>query len=366
MPEDSPRLRADIETLPEYKAGQRPQPRTDITTFKISSNESHQSPLPSVVTAITGAITDINRYPDPHSRDLMAAIANHFGVPEEHIALGTGSVALCGQIIASASSVGDEIIYPWRSFEAYPIWTQYAGATSVQVPLLPNEKHDIDAMLAAINDSTRVIFLCSPNNPTGEIVSRAEIDRVIAATPPSVIIVLDEAYTEYVPADLRPDSIALYQQHPNVVVLRTFSKAYGLAGLRVGFTFAQERITGALRKTSLPFGVSSLAQVAAIASLAAEDELLQRVDSVIAERQRVETALAASGWKLHPSYANFIWLRTGPDTARVHAALEAAGLSVRPFPDEGLRVTIAEPEANERLLATLTPLADFPSNWESQ
>ena len=345
-----PRLRPDLEALPSYKAGQRPAPRTDITTYKISSNESHHAPLESVQAAIVAAAADVNRYPDPFSRELIAAISSHFNVPPEHISLGTGSVALCGQIIQSAAGPGDEILYAWRSFESYPIWTGIAGAHSVQVPLRPDETHDLEAMRNAITPRTRVIFICSPNNPTGQIVDPAELEEFIANVPSEIVIVLDEAYVEYVPHEKRAESIRLYREKPNVVVLRTFSKAYGLAGLRVGFAISQEPISNALRKTALPFGVSSIAQAAAIASIEAESELLERVKSVVAERDRVARELKEMGYQLNPSYANFIWMRLSNDTEAMYQALEQAGLSVRPFPGEGLRISIGETEANNRFI----------------
>lgn len=354
--ENFPRLRPDIESIPDYKAGARPKPVAGITTFKVSSNESHHDPLPSVIDAITNALRDINRYPDPSSAELVSAISEHFSVPRENISLGTGSVALCGQIIQSTAGPGDEVMYAWRSFEAYPIWTQIAGATSVQVPLLPDESHDLEAMKAAITDRTRVIFICSPNNPTGQISSAQEIENFIQSVSPEITVVLDEAYVEYLPGDMRPDSMRLYREHPNVVVLRTFSKAYGLAGLRVGYAIAQERITAALRKTALPFGVSNLAQVATAAALKADTELMERVEFVQRERTRVLDVLRAQGWKPEESYANFIWLRLNEQTEKVYQALEEAGLSVRPFPNEGLRITIAEPEANDRVIDVLSGL----------
>jgi histidinol-phosphate aminotransferase len=248
-------------------------------------------------------------------------------------------------------------MYAWRSFESYPIWTGIAGAQSIQIPLKPDETHDLDAMLQAITPETRVIFICSPNNPTGQIVDPGELEKFIAAVPNEIVIVLDEAYIEYVPPEKRSDSIRLYRENSNVVVLRTFSKAYGLAGLRVGFTISQEPITNALRKTALPFGVSSIAQAAAIASINAEGELFERVSWVTAERNRVAGELTAMGYQLNPSYANFVWLRLGSDSDVLHQALEQSGLSVRPFPGEGLRISIGEIEANDRFIQVARQVA---------
>lgn len=345
-----PRLRPDIHGLPAYKAGQRPEPRDDLVAYKISSNENPFPPLPSVLRAIEVAAQSIHRYPDPFSQRLVEAIAERFDVPTEAVALGTGSVAVCGHIIAAAAGPGDEVLYAWRSFEAYPIWTQISGATSVQVPLLPDERHDLEGMLAAITDRTRVIFICNPNNPTGQVVTTPELTDFLERVPPDIVVVLDEAYREFIAGDDVPDGVELYRRFANVVVLRTFSKAYGLAALRVGFAIAHASVAEALRKTATPFGVSTIAEEAAIASLLAEDELLERVRLLVAERDRVWTALRDQGWPVYRTEANFIWLRLGEQTMPFAAACEAAGITVRPFAGEGVRITIAETEANDRVI----------------
>jgi histidinol-phosphate aminotransferase len=207
-------------------------------------------------------------------------------------------------------------------------------------------------MLAAVTERTRLIFVCNPNNPTGTVVHRAELERFLDAVPSDVLIVLDEAYTEFVRDPEVTDGVELYRDRPNVCVLRTFSKAYGLAGLRVGFAIAHEPVATALRQTAVPFGVSQLAQDAAVASLRSEDALLERVAALVAERDRVEAALAAQGWTVPSSQANFVWLRLGERTADFAAACTAAGIVVRPFPGEGVRVSIGEVEANDLFLAT--------------
>jgi len=345
-----PRLRPDIDDLPSYKAGQRPAPREDIVTYKISSNENPYPPLPGVMEAIMKAAADIHRYPDPFSRNLIAALAERFDVPEECIALGTGSVAICGQIVTVAAGPGDEVLYAWRSFESYPIVTHIAGATSVQVPLLPDERHDLEGMLAAITERTRVIFVCTPNNPTGQVVTTTEIVGFLERVPRDVIVVMDEAYREFSAHDDVPDGIELYRAYPNVVALRTFSKAYGLAALRIGFAVAHPVVAAALRKTAIPFGVSTIAEEAAIASLAAEDQLLERVGALVEERDRVWSALRDQGWDIHRTEANFVWLRLDDRTMDFVAACEEAGITIRPFPGEGVRITVAETEANDRVI----------------
>ena len=346
----SPRLRPDIEQLPAYKAGQRPPERPDLTVYKISSNEVPFPPLPSVLAAISAAALQTHRYPDPASARLVAALAERHGVDPEWIALGTGSVALCGHITSAVAGPGDEVVYAWRSFEAYPIWTQIAGATSVQVPLSADERHDLPAMLAAITDRTRLVFVCTPNNPTGVVITEAELTTFMDAVPSDVLVVLDEAYTEFVTRTDVADGVEMVRRYPNLVLLRTFSKAYGLAGLRVGFAIARPRVAAALRKTATPFGISIVAEEAAIASLAAEDELMDRVAAVVAERDRVHAALRAQGWDVVDSQANFAWLRLGDRTSAYAAACEEAGITVRPFGDEGVRITIGEPEANDRVI----------------
>ena len=345
-----PRVRPSLHGLPAYKAGQRPAPREDIVSYKVSSNENPYPPLPGVLEAVIRAAQDLHRYPDPFSTRLVAALAARFDVPAEHIALGTGSVAVCGQLVDSFAGPGDEVIYAWRSFEAYPIWVQIAGATSVQVPLRSDESHDLQAMADAITDRTRLIFVCTPNNPTGQVVHTAELEEFLDRVPRDVLVVIDEAYTEFVDDPDVPDGIDIYRERPNVAVLRTFSKAYGLAALRVGFAIAHDEVAEALRKVAVPFGVSTIAEEAALASLEREAELFDRVSAIIAERDRVVTALRDQGWPVAEQQANFVWLRLGERAGEFAAACEAEGLTVRPFAGEGVRITIAEPQANARFV----------------
>ena len=346
----APRLRPEIDSLPAYKAGQMPAPRTDIETYKISSNETPFEPPEAVRRAIEQAAATVHRYPDPFSRRLTGALARRFDVREEQIALGTGSVAVVGQLIWAAAGPGDSVVYPWRSFEAYPIWVQMTGARSVQVPLLADERHDLPSMLKAIDDSTRIVFVCNPNNPTGEAARRDELTEFIDAVPSDVIVVLDEAYREFISDTDVPDGLDFFHERNNVVVIRTFSKAYGLAGLRVGFAIAPEPIAEGMRKTALPFGVSSIAEDAALAALECEDELFERVRHLSQERDRVWQALADQGWDIHPSHANFVWLRLGERTQEFAQACDEVGITIRTFPDEGVRISVAEEQANDRVI----------------
>ncbi|MFF6999516.1 histidinol-phosphate transaminase [Streptomyces sp. NPDC008313] len=351
MSETSPKLRVELEGIPVYKPG-KPAAAGGPVAYKLSSNENPYPPLPGVMESVTFAACSFNRYPDMGCTGLMAELSDRFGVPLSHLATGTGSVGVAQQLIQATSGPGDEVIYAWRSFEAYPIITQVSGATSVKVPLTPDDVHDLDAMADAITDRTRLIFVCNPNNPTGTVVRRAQLERFLDRVPSDVLVVLDEAYREFIRDTEVPDGVEIYRERPNVCVLRTFSKAYGLAGLRVGFAIAHEPVAAALRKTAVPFGVSQLAQDAAVASLRAEDELLGRVGSLVCERTRVVEALRGQGWTVPETQANFVWLRLGERTLDFAAACERAGVVVRPFAGEGMRATIGETEANDVFLKT--------------
>jgi histidinol-phosphate aminotransferase len=346
----TPKLRAELDGIPTYKPGRPPARDEGRPAFKLSSNENPYPPLPGVLEAAAAAAASFNRYPDLACSALTAELAERFGVPAAHVATGTGSVGVAQQLVQATAGAGDEVVYAWRSFEAYPIITQISGARAVQVPLDAGEVHDLDAMAAAITDRTRLVFVCNPNNPTGTAVRRAELERFLDRVPADVLVVLDEAYREFITDPEVPDGVDLYRDRPNVAVLRTFSKAYGLAGLRVGFAVAHEPVADALRKTAVPFGVSQLAQDAAVASLRAEPALLERVRALVAERTRVVEALSGQGWAVPETHANFVWLRLGERTADFAAACERAGATVRPFPGEGVRITIGETEANDLLL----------------
>ena len=345
-----PRLRAALSGIPQYIPGRPPAVQDGVVTYKISSNENPYPPLPGVLRVIEQAARGANRYPDLAASGLVAAIARRFDVPVEHVAVGTGSVGVCQQIVQATAGPGDEVVFAWRSFEAYPIIVQVSGATAARIPLRADETHDLEAMAAAINPATRCVFVCNPNNPTGAVSRRAELEKFLDAVPADVLVVLDEAYREFVRDPDVPDGLDLYRDRPNVCVLRTFSKAYGLAALRVGFAIAHEPVAVALRKTAVPFGVSTIAQEAAVASLAAEDELRARVATIVAERSRLRDGLVAAGWTVRESEANFVWIRTGARTAEFAAACEAAGTSVRPYAEDGVRITVGEPEATDVVL----------------
>ena len=352
-----PQIRPAIAGIPAYVPGKPPAAREGVQTYKLSSNENPYPPLPGVVEAATRAVEQMNRYPDMGCTALYAGLSEHFGVPVDHLAAGTGSVAVLYHLLQAFCQDGDEVVYAWRSFEAYPIAVAVTGARSVQVPLGPEARHDLDAMLEAITDRTKVVIVCTPNNPTGPAVTHAELEDFIDRVPPHVVVVVDEAYREFVRLEDSVDGIRLYESRENVVVMRTFAKAYGLAGFRVGYVIAPAEIAAAVRACALPFGVSSVAQAAAVASLRAEAELLERVDALVAERERVVAELRAQGWSVPDAQGNFVWLSLGEQTLEFAAAAEEAGVMVRPFAGEGARVSIGEPDGNDVLLGVAAKFA---------
>ena len=349
MSDRSPRFRPVLDQLNPYKPGKRVANAAG-QSFKLASNECPFGPLPSVAEAIAAAAAEINWYPDNHAAALTEAIAHRHDVPVSHNALGCGSVGVAQQLLAAAAEPGTEVLYAWRSFEAYPILVPLTGATDVRVPLR-DERHDLPAMGDAITPRTRVIFVCNPNNPTGTVVHAAELAEFLDRVPDDCLVVLDEAYADYVRDPAVPNGIEVYRDRPNVAVLRTFSKAHGLAGLRVGYLIGPDPIAAAARTTMLPFTVNSLAQTAAVASLAAEGELHERVDLAVKERARVRDELLAQGWNVPPTEANFVWLRLGFDTQDFAAACAQAGVSIRAFGDEGARISMGTPEADDAFLA---------------
>lgn len=343
------RLRPELADLPAYTPG-----KTVPGAIKLASNETVHGPLPSVRAAIAAATDTINRYPDNGHIELKEQLAGFLSkdgdVGPERIAVGCGSVSLCQQLIQITCSVGDEVVFGWRSFEVYPLQVRVAGATPVQVPLR-DHTFDLDAMLAAITDRTRLVFVCNPNNPTSTVVDPDELNRFVAAVPPDILVCIDEAYVEYIRDGMLPDSLGLAKIYPNVVVLRTFSKAYGLAGLRVGYAVGDPEVITALGKVYVPFTASTISQAAAIASLQAADELLARTDAVVDERRRVTAALTEVGYTVPDSQANFVWLPLAERTADFAAqAAEQARVLVRPYGNEGARVSIGSVEENDAFL----------------
>jgi histidinol-phosphate aminotransferase len=345
--------RPHIQAIPGYKPGKSTVDGWDGPVYKLSSNENPYPPLPSVVAAMADSIGHMQRYPNMAAPALTKALAERYGVLQSQIAFGGGSVEVAAQLIRAFAGAGDEVMYAWRSFEAYPILTRSAGATPVEIPLTPDLHHDLPAMLAAITEHTRVIFICTPNNPTGTVVGHEELRAFIAQVPSRILVVVDEAYVHFQDDPAAARGLDLFREFENVAVLHTFSKAYGLAGLRLGYTIAREVVQDGLRKVAMPFAVTDIAQAAGVASLEAEVELQTRVDILIAERARVTEALTAAGWPVTPSQANFVWLQLGDETDAVQQQLASGGIIARPFSGTGIRITVADPEANDALIAAL-------------
>ncbi len=341
-------IRPDLDAIPAYVPG-----RSFPGAIKLASNETTQGPMPSVREAIAEAAGGVNRYPDIRATALVESLAKKLGVAPENVAAGNGSVALCQEVVQITCGPGDEVVFAWRSFEAYPIIVRVTGATPVQVPLTSDHVHDLDAMLDAITERTRLIFVCNPNNPSGTVVQRDKLVAFLDAVPPNVLVVLDEAYFEYTRPDAagnHTDGVEIARGRRNVIVLRTFSKAYGLAGLRVGYAVADPEVITALSKVRIAFAVSTIAQQAALASLEASAELLARTDALIAERDRVRDALVSGGYDVGVSQSNFIWLPLGERSGEFASGAAEQGVLLRSYGNDGVRVTIGDPHENDAFL----------------
>ena len=332
-------VRADIAEIPSYIPGKRL-----ADALKLSSNEVTHPPLPAAVAAMAEAAAAANRYPDMGATDLIHTIAKHLKLRPEQVAVGCGSSALCQQLVQITCTTGDEVVFPWRSFEAYPIFARVAGATPRPVPLTADHRVDLPALAAAITPATRLVFVCNPNNPTGTTITKQEFEEFMAVVPPTTLVALDEAYFEFVRTQDTPMGTEVVVKHENVVALRTFSKAYGLAGVRVGYAFGNPAIITALNKVAIPFGVSAIAQAGAIASLAGAAQLLERTNETVSERDRVARAIGAI-----PSEANFVWIPT-ETAATLAQQLADQGVIVRAFP-EGVRITVTDHAEANRFLA---------------
>ncbi|MBO9624859.1 MAG: histidinol-phosphate transaminase [Microbacterium sp.] len=341
--------RAGLEAVPAYRQGRS----APAGASKLSSNESPHAPLPSVVTAVQERLGSIHRYPDMSASALRDDLAARYGVDPSLITVGAGSVELAAQLIHAVAGEGDEVMFAWRSFEAYPSLVRIAGATPVAVPLNAEHAHDLDAMLAAITPRTRAIFVCNPNNPTGTVVTAAELEGFVAAVPHDVLVVIDEAYVHFDRTDSYGAGIELFRRHPHVAVLHTFSKAYGLAGLRIGYAISPLEVAENQRKVAVPFGVTDLAQAAARASLDAEDELAVRIEEVVAQRNRLRDLLIDAGWPAVASQANFVWVPAGERTDELEALLREGGVITRAFPGEGVRISSGSVVDIDRVAAAL-------------
>ena len=316
----------------------------------LSMNETPYPPLPSIRRLVQDGAAELNRYPDRQSLALVAALAARLGVPEEAIVVGPGSAGLCQHLIQSFGPKPD-VVHAALTFEGFGLFVRNAGGRSVAVPM-NGYGHDLPAMAAAVTDETRCVLLCNPNNPTGALLHRDEIEAFLDRIPADIPVVIDEAYREFVTDPDAPEGIDIYRAHENVCVLRTFSKAYGLAALRVGYAVLPPRMAPLARLIGAVFFPGRLSQAAALASLQPEvtGELMQRCDELAASRVRLTGQLRDLGLTVAPSEANFLWLPLGDQARPFAGRAREAGILVWLVDGEGVRITIGSDEANARLL----------------
>lgn len=353
------RVRPAVQAMPAYRPGKAAEQAEEehgiANAIKLASNENPYPPVPSVVAAMTEAAGNVNRYCDHLAVELRTAIGAMVGTDMNSVAVGCGSVGLLQQLCLAYLDPGDNVVYPWRSFEAYPVNVQMMGAEAKHVPLV-DHAFDLDAVAAAVDDRTKIIMLATPNNPTGTALTVDAMRSMLAKVPSDVIVLIDEAYREFLDPSFG-DPVELLSDYANVVVSRTFSKAYGLAGVRVGYLVAAPEIVDEVNKVLAPFAVNGIAQAAAIAALAARDEYEPLLAGIRQERARVVAALTEAGWQLPDAQANFVYLPLGDRTQDMYVEIEKRGVVTRPFAGEGIRVTIGTPEENDRFLATLAEVS---------
>ncbi len=349
--------RAAVVAMPSYKPGKdAKQTEAELgisDAIKLASNENPLEPLPEIIDAIAAASRRINRYADHRAAAMRSVIAEWVGLPVDHVTVGAGSSAILHRIVAAYVDAGDEVLFPWRSFEVYPVYTKLLDGEAVTVPLV-EQTADLDGLLGAITDRTKLVMIANPNNPTGTAVSTAELAEFCAGVPDRVVVVLDEAYFEFVDPSLGNSITDILPHHRNVVVTRTFSKAQGLAGLRVGYAFGDPQIITAIDKTQLPFAVSMVAQAAAVSAVRHHSQIMERVEAIVKERDRVIDEVRS--WRrvtVPDSQANFIYLPVGERSAEVFTTMERDGVVIRLFDGLGVRITISTPEENDRMLASL-------------
>ena len=324
---------------------------------KLASNENPLGPSPRAVEAMRQAAAEIHRYPDGASFALRSALSKKLGVGGDQLVFGAGADEILELIAKTLIGEGDEVVHAWPSFAMYPIVIQGMGAKGVAVPLNRDLVHDLDGILAAITKQTRVVMICNPNNPTGTSVGAEAFERFVAALPEDVVLAIDEAYYEFVRRPDFPDSLALTRRRPGTVVLRTFSKIYGLAGIRIGYGVCDQELASYLERARHPFNVNRLAEVAALAALEDEEHVRRTREINATGALYLSTALARLGVETWPTDANFILARTG---AEVYEALLEQGVIVRPMRGFGLtehvRISIGLPEENERFIKALAEL----------
>lgn len=352
----TPRPRSELMDLAEYRAGKPAAKVPGLTPLKLSSNERSDGPSPAVRAQLLQEFA-FNRYPDPVNAELRAALARRIGVPAEQIVTESGSLGALRLLLDvliprgvedGAELVQAEIVYPWRSFEAYPILVSVSGAKGTAVPLAKDGCNDLEAMANAITERTRAVFVCTPNNPTGPVVTTEQFARFMQRVPSHVLVVVDEAYVDYVDDPAALDGIVAFGQYANVAVLRTFSKAHGLAGLRIGYAVVAPELASAMWRIRPTFAVSTLAERAAVFALEDEQGLAAHVSEVQSGRRAIMDALRSVGEHPLASQSNFVWFEPkDPDAFETRAA--RAAISFRRL-DGGIRITVGDAAATDRVL----------------
>jgi histidinol-phosphate aminotransferase len=356
-----PTFRSDLESIPRYIPG---QPIDEVardfglaSIDKLASNECPTEPFPEVVEAISQAASGVNRYPDTSSRDLTQDIAALHGLDQDTVWVGSGSSDIIRSIATAVGGPGTSAVFASPSFIMYPIVTMITGGESIAVPLTSDFEHDLDAMLGAIRDDTTLVYVCNPNNPTGGHLSGSAVRSFIESAPASVVVIVDEAYAEYATAPDYESLIGEASSWPNVVVCRTFSKVYGLAGLRVGFGVGDAELIGSVRRTQAPFSVTSLGQAAAREALRHPDRVAERSIANDVGRTYLLNGLAELGLSPSESEANFVYFQPDTDAKMLGQLLLEHGVIVRVL-GPGIRVTVGTQPENERFLAALARILD--------
>ncbi len=352
-----PAFRTDLDAIVPYRPG---RPIEDVRrelgldrVAKLASNECPLPPFPEVATAIAAAVDGLNRYPDNEEHDLREAVAAHLGVPLDHLWFGGGSNELMLMTAIAAGGPSTSSVYAWPSFGLYRIASQVAMTEPIEVPLDADHRHDLDRMLAAVRPDTTIVYVCNPNNPTGTHVGAAAVADFVAEIPDRVLVVIDEAYWEYAQAADYGTAMSLALSRDNVMVAHTFSKVYGLAGLRIGYMVGAPANIETLRRIQLPFSVNSLAQVAAIEALRHQDQVAGRVERNAEGLKLFYEELADRGIPFADSQANFVYLRAGDDAAALQERLLQKGIIIRPMQAGWARVTVGSEPENREFFAAL-------------
>ncbi|UFS94428.1 aminotransferase class I/II-fold pyridoxal phosphate-dependent enzyme [Nocardia huaxiensis] len=362
----TPQPGADVAAAEAHVAAQRDasvsgSPRFDAVRYDLTLSENPFPPLPSVRAAIEGCLARANRYPEFLPRLLPQVIAEHLGVEADHIVVGAGATGVAMQIMQTLPARGSRFIFATPTFDGYPILANQVGLHTVQVPLDGSGRQNLWSILRAVDERTGLIAVCRPHNPTGTVVPASELKGFLYSAPSHIPIILDEAYVEFLGAADTLDPVELVRRHPNVIVLRTFSKAYGLAGLRIGYGFGSPELLARVRRLQLPFGMPEAAIAAVRASYAAEAELGERILRITTQREVLRTALRRTGIRVPRSSGNFLYL-PGRDIA---ATLTHAGIAVKRYADGSARIAVGDPEADRAVLNALAAPVDPISGEDS-